>query len=65
MKFTAALCAVAAVAFAPLASAQINCATATNNAVLGNLTATSTIKKVGGGLCAYLSAYPWITTEFF
>jgi hypothetical protein len=51
MKITAALCAVAAVAFAPLASAQIICNTAGNAAILGNLTSTSTIKRttVTGG----------------
>lgn len=52
MKFTAALFALVGVAImAPLASAQVVCGTATNAPILGNLTATSTIKKtsVRGG----------------
>jgi hypothetical protein len=50
MKFTAALLALAAAIAAPLAAAQ-TCTTATNVGLLGNLTATSTIKKttVTGG----------------
>lgn len=46
MKITFALSALAAVAFAPFAAAQITCGTAGNAQILGNLTSTSTIKRV-------------------
>jgi hypothetical protein len=51
MKLIAALVALAAAVAAPLASADPVCDTASNELVLGNLTATSTIRKttvIGG-----------------
>lgn len=46
MKYTAILVALAAAVAAPLAAAQTNCATASNVGVLGNLTVSSSTKRM-------------------
>lgn len=57
MKITAALAAIAAVAFAPLAAAQISCINPANTALMQQLTVTSTIKRTtvtGGAKLAHV-----------